>query len=197
MDEEEINYITLRKIQQMEKNSPKLSDLQNNFYENVSKYIKNLEERLEGEEKSQKGKILQEEILNSKKIFLNIHEQREKKIVLAAISKARGGKPLIDNMEENEKKFFNSILENISKYREKFFLKNNENQTEEIERKENKDENKKKIKKNPIVRINEDIPNFIGTDKRKYNLKKNDILTISPDMCEMISRRKACEKIKM
>ncbi len=196
MDEEEINYRFLRKIQQIEKNSPKLSEITSEFYKDILNHLESLEERLKDEKNTQKQKILNEEIIDLKKIVLNIYEQREKKILLAAISKARGGKPNIENMLEIEKKIFNSILENIKEYRSEI-LSRNQKKKEEDEEKEQKDNNKKEINKKPIVRATEDIPEFIGTDKKKYNLKKNDILSISPDMCKMITKGKVCEKIEM
>jgi len=196
MDEQEINYRFLRKIQQTEKNSPKLSDIKSEFYKDISEHIENLEERLKDEKNTQKEKILKEEIIDLKKIVLNIYEQREKKILLAAMSKARGGKPSIENMIEIEKEFFNSLLENINQYRTTLLSKNQEKE-QENKKKVEKNEIKTKIDKKPVVRVTEDIPEFIGTDKKKYNLKKNDILSISPDMCKMIAKGKFCEKIEM
>jgi hypothetical protein len=49
---------------------------------------------------------------------------------------------------------------------------------------------------NPIIRVIEDIPEFIGTNEKKYNLRKNDILSIPQDMSEMLSKRGVVEKIK-
>ena len=74
--EEEINYRYLRKIQQSEKNSPKLSKLDKNFYNDVSKYLKNLENRNKKNDSLQKQKIIHEEIKNTKKIIENIYELR-------------------------------------------------------------------------------------------------------------------------
>ena len=77
---EEINYRTLRKIQQMEKNSSILTDLDNDFYKNLEKYLLDLNNRLESESDEHKKKLLNEEIENTKKIITSIYEQREKKI---------------------------------------------------------------------------------------------------------------------
>ena len=93
MEDDEINYRTLRKIQQMEKNSPTLTDLRPDFYENLSEYLKNLDNRFECESSSQKQMLLKDEMQNTKKIATSIYEQREKKVLLAAITKARGGNP--------------------------------------------------------------------------------------------------------
>jgi DNA replication initiation complex subunit (GINS family) len=46
-----------------------------------------------------------------KKIFIGICELREKKIVKTTLSKARGGKPDLKNMLDEEKKSFDSTLD--------------------------------------------------------------------------------------
>ena len=43
MDQEEINYKVLREIQQKEKNSPLLTDIDKDFYKKFLEYVKNLE----------------------------------------------------------------------------------------------------------------------------------------------------------
>lgn len=212
MTDEEISYRTLRKIQQMEKNTPILTDLDNNFYKNLKNYIFDLNGHLKSESNEHKKKMLDEEIENTKKIIINIYEQREKKILLTAISKARGGKPDLKNMVGIEKTFFDSILNLINSFRNNI-LENKkiiEEKKEEPDReiiettKENKIiENKNEIKSlknnnfNPIVRVIKDMPNFIGTDAKRYNLKKNDVVSLPKDMQEMLSKRKVVEKLDL
>ena len=58
MDEEEISYRILRKIQQMEKNSPALTELKSDFYYALSEYLKNLNNRFERETSSQKKMLM-------------------------------------------------------------------------------------------------------------------------------------------
>ena len=64
MDEEEINYKILRKIQNLENNSPILSAINPNFYTALSKYIKEMDDRLKNEKSPQKQLLLQEENKN-------------------------------------------------------------------------------------------------------------------------------------
>ena len=45
------------------------------------------------------------------------------------------------------------------------------------------------------MRINQDIPEFIGTDGKKYNLKKNDIISLQYNMCNMLIKRGVAEKV--
>jgi len=193
MEEDEINYRTLRKIQQMEKNSPVLTELKPDFYNALSEYLENLNNRLERETSSQKQILLKDEIQNTKKIATNIYEQREKKILLAVISKARGGNPDLKNMVDVEKNLFEPVLELTLESRKKIL---------EIETRENKSndaktvEPKKEENSNHIVRVTQDIPEFIGTDEKKYNLRNNDVISLPEDMSEMLSKRGVVKKIK-
>jgi DNA replication factor GINS len=208
---EEINYRTLRKIQQMEKNSSILTDLDNDFYKNLEKYLLDLNNRLKSESDEHKKKLLNEEIENTKKIITSIYEQREKKILLTAISKARGGKPDLKFMVSAERDFFDSILKLIDTFRNKILENKKKMVISKVKsdvinkeiKKENKiiDNNEIKILKNrnlnPIIRVIKDIPNFVGTDAKKYTLKKNDIVSLPEDMKEMLLKRKVVEKLDL
>ena len=204
MDADEINYRTLRKIQQIEKNSPVLTKIDSDFYSALSGYLKGLDNRLGKESSSQKQMLLKDEIQNTRKIAMNIYEQREKKILLAAITKARGGNPDLKNMMDVEKDLYNPVLNQMLKSR-KIFLKNentdnSSNGVETVESREdpntpNKIEGDQK-NSNPIVRVTQDVPEFIGTDEKKYNLRNNDIISLPEEMSEMLSKRGAVKKIK-
>jgi len=201
MDEDEISYKYLRKIQQNEKSSPILSKISSNFYVDLKKYIESLKERLSSVDTPQKKVLLTDEVDNTIKISTNIYEQREKKILLAVSTKARGGNPDLKNMLDIEKNLFDSLLAMMKNTRNQFLegkpLKNkdivvDENNKEIVE--ETISANKENT--NPIIRVKEDIPEFIGTNEKKYNLRKNDILTISEDMSEILEKRGVVEKIK-
>ena len=120
MEKEEISYKNLRKIQQAEKNSPQLTKIDPSFYYEISEYEKNLESRLEKEDSAQKKTLLKDEIKNTKKIAINIYEMREKKIVTAAISKARGGSPDLKFLVPEEQKLFDSLLGLMMQSRQEF-----------------------------------------------------------------------------
>lgn len=211
MTSEEINYRFLRKIQQMEKNSPVLTNLDDDFYSNLKKYILDLKKRLDSEATDHKKKLLEDEILNTRNIATNIYEQREKKIILTAISKARGGNPDIKNMAEVEKTFFNSILSLTNKFRDEILTNEETSADDKVEQESEeptlKEEQKEEIKDeekvfrnnnlNPITRVIKDMPTFVGTDTKNYTLKKNDIVSLPEDMQEMLSKRKIVEKLDL
>ena len=200
--DEEINYRTLRKIQEIEKNSPVLSELKPDFYKAFIGYLKILNKRLDLEKSSQKQILIRDEIENIKKIGINIYENREKKILLAAISKARGGNPDLKNIIQEEKILFDSVYDLLLKLRKSALeieklpeeKVNNNIKLDEIPVNKNKNEEIQE-NLNPIIRITQDIPEFIGTDRKKYNLKKNDIISLEDNMGNMLIKKGAAEKI--
>jgi len=197
MEEEGISYKALRKIQQVEKTSPTLTSIKPSFYSDLSGYLKKLDERLEKESNPQKQMLLRDEIQNTKKIVINIYEQREKKILLAAISKARGGDPDLNNLVDEEKKLFDTTLKTMKETREKLLNKKTENKGKLAEEASKADEEKEeKTNTNPIVMVTNDIPEFIGTDANKYVLKKGDVLSIPEDMSLTLSKRGVVKEIK-
>ena len=213
-DKEDINYKTLRKIQQAERTSPQITKINNEFFKDVQKFLHELEQRLEKEKKAQKKMLLAEECQNIEKIVRNIYEQREKKIMLAAISKARGGNPSIKSLLPEEKLFFDDLYQNIVSYRKKI-LESNE-KTEELKKeseksdtsKDNNESTEKHIEKetkqvsnnkenhHPIIRIIKDIPAFVGTDNKTYTLHQKDIVTLPEATANMLIKRKVAIPIK-
>jgi DNA replication initiation complex subunit (GINS family) len=224
MDDEEITYKTLRKIQQAEKNSPQITQINKEFYRDVTVFLKQLEKRLVEEKKPQKQMLLAEESQNIEKIIRNIYEHREKKIMLAAISKARGGNPSIKHLLPEEKTFFDELYKNIVTFRKRIFTtesEKTESETKGLDESEDeelmpksKQSAEKSIEKqdtstppeekqektsantHPILRIQEDIPSFVGTDNQTYTLNKGDIISLPEDMARMLLNKKVAKEIK-
>lgn len=196
MEASEISYKVLRRIQQLEKTSPLFTKIDVNFYHKLSDYLKNLEKVIEQEENAQKIKLFNDEIQNTKKIAFGIYELREKKIVQAALSKVRGGKPDLKNVLDIEKKLYESLVEQIVLSRKKIL----EEKSVEVKKDELKSDVLKKEEKkrntNPIVRVLEDIPEFVGTDMKTYSLRKNDVLTVSKEMSGPLVKRGVVKQIK-
>ena len=196
METNEISYKTLRRIQQLEKTSPLFTKIDVNFYHKLSEYLKNLESVVEQEENPQKIKLFNDEIQNTKKLAFSIYELREKKIVQTALSKVRGGKPDLKNVLDVERKLYESLVEQIILSRKKIL----EEKSVEVKKDKSKTVTLKKeeIKRNtnPIVRVLEDIPEFVGTDMKTYSLRKNDVLTVSKEMSGPLVKRGVVKQIK-
>ena len=198
MDIDEFNYKTLRKIQQIEEKTPALSKINPELYINFSDYIKILNLRFKNEINEQRKIILKNEINNTKKIIKNIYEQREKKILIAIMTKVRGGEPNLKNLVNTEKILFESILEIVIRQRQQIMdkkvIKNdlvNDNKTNI-----KKVEKKVKNENNKIFLVRDNIPEFIGTDARKYNLRKDDLITIPKNTSELLLNKRVIKEIK-
>ncbi|MEM0493278.1 MAG: hypothetical protein QXS02_04940 [Candidatus Thermoplasmatota archaeon] len=215
MEKDKITYKTLRHIQETEKNSPSISKIDNQFYYNVNLYLNSLQESLEKEKNPERLKILNNEIQNIKKLVINIYEQREKKIVHAALSASRGGKPDIRNLIEPERRLYDNITNFILSSREeilrtskdeevidnkkeeiKIDTKEEENKKDDLSKKKEDEIEKKQPSTNPIVQVLTDIPSFVGTDMKTYTLKKDDILSLPRDMSDQLIKRKVIKIIK-
>jgi DNA replication factor GINS len=217
-DDEEINYRTLRKIQQSEKKTPFLTQLYSGFYQDLQEHLDSMKQRLKEEKSETKINLLKNEIENNKKIILNIYEHREKKVVLAAVTKARGGDPDLKNILPSEKNIYDSIIEILKTKRNNFFEKKTKETQDDTHEEEKKEEETQKTEEepveeleeendseeesseresndNPVIRVIKNMPEFMGTDKCKYFLKKDDVLSIPEDMADMLEKRKAAEKI--
>ena len=195
MDANEISYKTLRRIQQLEHNSPLLTKIDSNFYYRLSEFLRNLDTIAEKEENSQKSKLLLDEIQNTKKIATSIYEQREKKIVQAALSTARGGKPDLKNLLDAEKILYDSIVELILQTRKEILNKKPEENKKDKTTINDKNSGKNR-NNNPIVRVTTDIPEFMGTDMKKYVLRKEDVLSLSKEMTDPLLKRGVVQQVK-
>jgi len=196
MEQDEINYKDLRKIQQAEKNSPSLIQIHKDFYLKFSQYLRNLQKLAEKEHDENKLKLFQDEIKNTEKIALNIYELREKKIVQAALSKVRGGKPDLKHILEIEKKLFDSLVEQIGISRSVVLEQKAEKKKETVQGQEPKKEEEIQPNTNTIVRVLEDTPEFVGTDMKTYTLRKDDVLSMPKEMSTPLLQRGVVKQIK-
>ncbi len=193
----DLDYKFLRRIQHQEVNSPSFSELPEKFYSELTDFIKNLEINLEKEKNELKIKIFKDEIENIKKVANGIYELREKKIVQAALSNARGGKPNLNNLLDIEKNLFDNIVLQIKNSRQKIFEKEKFKDKQNSEMSQKKDgKEKNQINSSPIVRVLEDMPDFVGTDMKTYSLKKEDVLSLSDDMAKHLIKRNIVQKVK-
>jgi len=111
MKVDETPYRTLRKIQLSEEKVSLLTKIDKNFYSQISEYQKNPDD------------LSEKEIQDIERIVSSVYGIREKKIVQAALSKIRGGKPNLKNMLDEEKKLFDSIVGTLLQSRKNFINK--------------------------------------------------------------------------
>jgi DNA replication initiation complex subunit (GINS family) len=197
MDEhEDINYKTLRRIQQDEQTLSLLTKITVNFYKDLSSYMKTIERSIEYEKNPLKLKLFSDEIQNTKKIANSIYELREKKIVQTALATARGATPDLTNFLEIEKKLYRSLVEQIMVSRKEIFEKPTEPLATTPPASPTHTPVKEDSNTHPIVRVLEDTPEFIGTDGKSYLLRKEDVLSMPSEMTEPLLKKKVVKQVK-
>ena len=58
------------------------------------------------------------------------------------------------------------------------------------------DQPKRDPNTNPIVRVLEDTPEFIGTDEKTYSLRKEDVLSLPREMTEPLLKKGIVKQVK-
>jgi DNA replication initiation complex subunit (GINS family) len=198
MDEhEDINYKTLRKLQQREQTSVTLTKINVDFYQALSSFIKNIERSVEQEKNPLKVKLFTDEIINTKKIVNSIYELREKKIVQAALATARGATPDLKNILEIERKLYDTLVQQIIDARKEIFEEHNDRHPQPQSMPQITPEKQKSISNtNPIVRVLEDTPEFIGTDEKTYSLRKEDVISLPREMTKLLLKKGVVKQVK-
>ena len=197
MDEhEDINYKTLRRIQQDEQTLSLLTKITVSFYKDLSSYMKTIERSIEHEKNPLKLKLFGDEIQNTRKIANSIYELREKKIVQTALATARGATPDLTNFLEIEKKLYRSLVEQIMVSRKEIFEKPTDLPATTPPASPTPAPVKEDSNTHPIVRVLEDTPEFIGTDGKSYLLRKEDVLSMPSEMTEPLLKKKVVKQVK-
>ena len=196
-DHEEINYKTLRRIQQAEQTASGLTKIDTSFYRDVAAFVKNLEQSIENEKNPQKLKLFSDEISNTKKIINSIYELREKKIVHTALSTVRSGTPDLKNLLEVEKRLFDSLVEQIRSSRQEVFEGGRPSPPmNPIPPKRVESSPAREPNTNPIVRVVEDTPEFVGTDEKTYALRKEDVLSLPSETAGPLLKKGVVKQVK-
>ena len=186
-DLDDMSYKDLRVIHQEEKKNPGLTEISPDFYKKAREYLEKLKQILNNEEDEHKKKLVEDELKSATHILKKIYEIREKKIVLAALSKIRGGKPDVRLFLENEKRLFDEILRCLETYR-KIMLEGKEEEQSLTEDQSREDE---KI----IALVKEDIPKFVGHDLKKYSLRRGDVISLPKELFDILGKKDVVERI--
>ena len=205
MEETSVSYKSLRKIQQAEQAVAVLTKLETGFYRDVTSYLQALEKSVVTEKNPQKNKLFAEELANTKKLITGIYDLREKKIVSAAVVSARGGEPDIKCLAEEERPLYDGLVKAITQVRQHILATETPPVQEPLQPPTTGSEPTTpapqpkppetppsppvKANPNPLVRVAQDMPRFVGTDLKVYELRKDDVLTLPPEMAALLLKR--------
>jgi len=200
-----ITYETFRKFQRYERDNKQLQELPEDFYQSCAEWMKRKEKIYE----ETKDPMIIKEIENVMTIIKDILDRRERKLLLLAMHSVRGN-AVPQNLLPFEAKHFDIIVEHLREMREGILSqikgtgeeKSGEEKKEEDAAEElKKDEKLPKIKQLEgfkLVRILEEIPQFLGTDGRSYGpFKPEDLVTLEEKVADLIINKNKAEPVNI
>jgi len=213
-EDETLTFSELRKIQKQERRQDDLSELDEDFVTDVVEYLSRKKD-VSGESREYK---------NAKRVFRKIISLREDKIVKNAQLAVTSNVSLEEmNVMPREEQLFRELKETFTEHRESIseFLEAEEEeanpQSPEMAEKasEKEEEDSKEEEKEPkdnkeeendlpdpedgykIVKINSDVPEFMGTDLEAYGpFEEGDQAEVPEDNAEILENRGNAEVIK-
>jgi DNA replication initiation complex subunit (GINS family) len=213
-EDEALTFSELRKIQKQERRQDELSELDEDFVTDVVEYLSRKKD-VSGESREYK---------NAKRVFRKIISLREDKIVKNAQLAVTSNVSLEEmNVMPREEQLFRELKETFTEHRESIseFLEAEEEeanpQSPEMAEKasEKEEEDSKEEEKEPkdnkeeendlpdpedgykIVKINSDVPEFMGTDLEAYGpFEEGDQAEVPEDNAEILKNRGNAEVIK-
>ena len=117
MDDTGLSYKTLHNVLKREQRSALPSKIDDHFYIEAATYLQTLTDDTQTPSNPLKKKLLDQEHKRVQNIIHDIYHQREKKILLAALSSARGGTPDIKHLIPEERLLYDDILSHLTKTR--------------------------------------------------------------------------------
>ncbi len=156
----ELSYDEIRRIYRLEKNTSRLVEVGESFYNKLNDFVK---QEKENYIKSLKEFSLEEarDFANLKKMIEEIFSIREKKILTLALVASRTNEHNSEHMAVQEKQMFTEILAVLQRQRRllaEIFAANGNSHTEK----------KEKELEWMKIRVLKEVPAFIGTDMKEY-----------------------------
>ncbi len=177
MAAETITFELIRRIQREEQRVPTLTKLPENFFKAATSYIE--QKRKLNAKDSRKVEL---EVKNIERLIEDIFNRRERKILNQAIINARTG-IAPQNLLEDEKEFYNSLVSTIKQRREESLRALLGSAEEEFA---------------TLIVFKEDTSEFIGSDLKNYGpFKKGDIANLPEDNKKILIERGVAEEFKV
>ncbi len=193
---------SLMDIYRKERMSPYLQDVGEDFYSEMDSAIKELhsqyEECSKKGELSRQGRVLKE-LENVKSVIKDLHEIRERKVVLSALNHVRreGDEMEVENLTEDERKTFEDVIDVLKKNRKTNLKKAKKNSPNKKPPKEGNVQ--EEIKGSLVtVRITKDLPSIVGADGKVYGaFEEEDIATLPDANATALIKQGAAKEIKL
>lgn len=162
---------TIRKIFESERGSPGLTELPENFFEQVTDYM-------DKKARMSRGDSEQWTLDSIKRRLSTIFDIRERKILNSAPGTIGSG-VTPKNLTPEEEEFLRDIAGRIKEYRERREVKM-DNREQELS----------------VVSIKEEVPVFVGMNMRNYGpFRPGDITTMPAENAELLIKRGSAERM--
>ncbi len=176
----DINYDEIRRIYRLEKNTAKISDVDDDFYVKLSEYLK--------ESKKEYLKKIDELDSKDTKMFVNIKKMieeifllRMRKIINKSLLFVLTEDEQKFNMSVEERKLFNNLVNDLKRHREleKKIFNGEGAKSEKIE-----------------IEIIKDVPEFVGPDMKEYGeYKKGEKINVDSKIASLLIERKLGKQV--
>ncbi len=156
-----LTYETISKIVKEEKNTNKPVKLPEGFFEDVRMYLSKKEKITEKEDEWELGSV--------KRLLQDLLELRERKILIMALYAVRSG-IVPENLTEEEKEFFNMIVEDVKAWQEKKKLVLDSRPEPKV-----------------VVAATAHLPRFVGMDMKNYGpFSPGDVATLPAENARLL-----------
>jgi DNA replication initiation complex subunit (GINS family) len=180
--DELITWEKIRNIHRDEKASQKLTKLPDDFFERVQDYI------------GKKGSVSTGyEFENIKKISEELINIRLKKILTLL---SYGLK--VENLTQREKSFFDDVSKIVNEFKSQIPKKEIQAESQQPQNILQPEVRAEKITLKPnktLIKIVDDVPEFVGLDLKDYALRAGDIITIHKEIADLLVRSGKAEYI--
>ncbi len=179
----ELSYDEIRRIHRLEKSSPKLTEVEEDFMDSLGEF-------LQGEKKTYMDSLKDMSFSkaksygNIKKMLEEIFSMRQRKILNLALISSSTGEAEYSNMTFQEKELCRELVKVLSRHNDSAKKVFDESAQAKTPAGQEKDLNK------VSMRILREVPSFVGTDMKEYGpFKENQTVELPPKIAKLFVSR--------
>ncbi len=178
----ELDYDKLRQIYRLEKNTSRLVDIDEDFYDSLTLFI-------QGEKKKYLASLKEfspakaRTFANVKKIVEEIFSLREKKLLMRALLASRTGEESKERLAAQEKKTFKELLAVLNKHRDSLLqaFEPGKGKLDELKPKD--------------LKIIKEVPVFVGPDMKEYGpFAVDEAVSVPSKVADLLVTRKLAKE---
>lgn len=176
----------------VERESDRLQELEDSFYDDSAQYIRQLEQDKDAAKSYKEASMIDDEIKNARLIIEGVFDRRMSKIIEYAAIAASGTRVSVDGMTGGERSMYESLISSLEKGRKEILepileMPSRHNIAKNISYKTTSMEqpienaltfNNDLSEEVMLVRVLKDIPRFVGVDGRHYQLSGEDVVVL-------------------